>query len=117
MSEIKVGSPVWIFDQNRRVYRKNNKGISIGGPIWREHWGRRTVTGETSRSWIVDRIKIPKTLIRLPGGATFSFSEERINELGWVEENRHPITVAIRRIEDPALLRQIAKLIGYKERA
>lgn len=39
---------VWVFDINRRVYPE---GGGIGrSPIYREHWRKVAVTGQTSRS-------------------------------------------------------------------
>lgn len=58
-----VGTDVWIFDRNRRVYRKNDRGYSYGAPLYREKWVRLKIVGETSRSWVVDShlmLKIPK---------------------------------------------------------
>lgn len=48
-----VGMKVWAFDQNHRVYKRDERGKAIGGPIWREHWVPMEVVGETSRSWLV----------------------------------------------------------------
>jgi len=65
---VKVGDTIWQFDANRRVYTKV-PGKPFGGVLIRKaQWVPRTITGETSRSWIVaahahDRhpAKVPKT--------------------------------------------------------
>ena len=53
----------WFFDVNHRVYPKDGNHFSAS-PIWREHWRRREVVGETTRSWLVGSrysyVKIPK---------------------------------------------------------
>lgn len=115
MSEAKtnpcVGGFVWIFDINVRKYRRDENGRSFGGPIWREHWVRHEITGETSRSWITNRNKkIPKS-----GGRGIAFCEEDIDRAAFVEENRYRIGQAVGAIRDYDLLKKVADLIGYKE--
>lgn len=97
---------LWVFDINRRVYPKN-KTIS-SAPIWREHWVRREIVGETSRSWI-DKFgnKYPKK-----GGRGVLFSQEEIDKAAWVHENRHRIRDEIQWI-DYETLKKVAELIGY----
>ena len=68
MTDIVLGQTVWVFNENRRVYNKDANGRSVGAPIYREKWIETTITGETTRSWIVSKdIKIP------PGGCKVSF--------------------------------------------
>lgn len=52
-SQPHIGMTVWQFDPNRRVYPRDDNGRAFGGPIWREHWVRLCVIGETSKSWLV----------------------------------------------------------------
>jgi len=49
---MKIGSKVWRFDSNRRVYERDERGDKR--LIYAEHFYEATITGETSRSWIVD---------------------------------------------------------------
>ena len=109
-AERKIGDPVWIFDINRRVYKDGR-----GGPIWREHWVKREVTGETSRSWIVgkgwEERKIPKK------GETphdICWSEEEINRRAFVEEHSYRISEKVRRVTDYDTLKKIAEIVGYE---
>ncbi len=84
-----IGSPIWFFDQNRRVYQKDERGHSFGAPIWREHWGRLEIIGETPRSWCLGLpggrhivAKPPKSAFR--DGACprdYALSEEHIDRL------------------------------------
>jgi hypothetical protein len=53
---MKVGSKIWIFNSDHRVYRPG----SMGPPIWREYWEEKTITGETRISWLVGPKKISK---------------------------------------------------------
>lgn len=47
-SEIGVGSTVYVFDENHRIYQPG-----ISSPIFREYFREQKVVGETSRSWLV----------------------------------------------------------------
>ena len=99
----------WIFDENRRRYKTDEKGRSTGGPIWREHWVKVEIVGETSRSWITnyyDR-KVPKK-----GGRGYAFSEEDIDRMAFVEQ-RHAIGEAVKYCTDYETLRRIAEAVGY----
>ncbi len=50
-----IGSTVWVFDDTRRVYKNG-----VSGPIYREYFVERTIAGETSRSWLIGRMKFDK---------------------------------------------------------
>ena len=74
-----IGDPVWYFDENHRVYERDENGRSHGGPIWREHWRPAEVVGETRVSWIIgagtDKRKYEITRIKKkdwPGGLALS---------------------------------------------
>jgi len=116
---IKVGDPIWFFDVNCRVYRKDATGRSMAGPIWAEHWREYAIIGETSRSWIVGTEsgcvfnKIPKN--KLHSWRGYAHSKEEIQQGAYIDRNRYAIAERLRRIDDYAVLRQIATLIGYEE--
>ena len=110
----KVGDPVWLFDDNYRVYRPDKSG-----PIWREKWRKRLIVGETSRSWLVGYSTTSRTQTKVAKKGPFcgvAFSEEEIDEAAWVEENRYRINESMRYVRDATVLRKVAELIGYKER-
>lgn len=99
----------WIFDQNRRVYRRSKDGRSFGSPIWREHWRKVEIIGETSRSWLTDVDgKIPKK-----GGHGIAFSHEDIDKAAFVQ-NSWRIADAVRSCRDYDALRKVADAIGYE---
>lgn len=79
---------VWIFNGNRLVYGKDKSS-----PIWREHWVKQKVTGETSRSWIVgegwSERKIAKS--EKLRGSGVAFSEAELDVLEWIEEAKPEI--------------------------
>lgn len=123
--ELKVGSKLWQFDHNRRVYRKDANGISTGGPIWREHWKPVEVVGETRVSWLISSSganlryanKVPKKEFRdgkCPSG--YALSEESINREAWVHDNAWHIGQAVTRCQDYDLLKKVADLFGYKDK-
>ncbi len=122
VAELHVGSTVWIFDYNHRVYAKDASGRSIGGPIWREHWVPYKITGETRVSWITDRGKFPKKpnkrgLFMMSQGMYSALEvapyPEYIDNEEW--RNTHARIIAERvRAADVATLRRIAEIIGYE---
>lgn len=113
---IGIGSTVWVFDINRRVYGQPEPGRAWGNIIWREHWGPHRIVGETTRSWVLDRqggLKVPKS------GADpsrFAFSQLDIDRRAWIEANRHEIKQAVGQIQDYELLKAVARLIEYRSK-
>lgn len=113
---LKIGSPVWRYDGNRRVYRKDASGRSIGASIERHHWVRLEITAETSRSWIVteygrELFKIPKAKPR--EATALRFSEEEVDRECWITENAYRVSEAVRRLPYDQLA-GIALSIGYE---
>lgn len=112
---MRIGDTVYIlivveYDDNRRIYHKDEKGHSYGGPIYREHFRAVRIKAETTRSWIVsyyDR-KIPKST--LEGCYTFEQVEEKV----WDHENRYKIA---RLVDSCSLdqLKMIAGIFDWKE--
>lgn len=101
---IGIGSTIWVFDSNRRVY-----GDSKSGPIYREHWVPRKIEGETSRSWIVGwNHKIPKK-----GCLGVAFTEREVEDSVWFHEHRYKIGSQVQSLQCIETLRAVAKLIGY----
>lgn len=110
-----IGSTVWLFNINRRVYRERKPGeiYASGAPIWREHWVPHLIVGETARSWVLEYgRKVPK---KGADPRCVSFSSEEINRAAYVHENAPKIGDKVRRIADADLLRKVADLIGYSD--
>ncbi len=100
---------LWLFDINRRNYRRNENGRAYGSPIWRDHWAKHEITGETARSWITSwGKKVPKK-----GGPGIAFNEADIDREAFVQEHRHRIADQIMRLTDHDTLQKVAALIGY----
>lgn len=108
-----IGSTVWIFDANHRVYnRPENGGLASGGPIWREHWRPRRIIGETPRSWLLEgwrNEKVPKK-----GGKGIAFSEGELDRLEFINNHAYKISDAVRWVRDFDALVKVAKLVGYE---
>jgi hypothetical protein len=115
MKSLGIGSTIWRFDINRRVYppRKSGERYSSEGPIWRQHWKPEKIESETSRSWVTDYgTKLPKN-----GGwdkRTVCISEEEIGRRAYIHDHRHKIADRVQRIDDYAALVEIAALVGYE---
>ena len=117
-SEATVANPpsiqhVWIFDINRRVYQPTPSGqkwTSSGPPIYRKHWVKHEVVGETKRSYITKcGAKVPKT-----GGRGYALSEREVDLDVWRHDNRYKICRQIEMMQDTELLMKVAELIGYQ---
>lgn len=108
---------IWIFNCNRRVY--SGKPGSRSSPIWREHWEKFSVTGETTRSWIVSRFddhKVPKKPPKNKWDARnyhskYCFSEQDLDERCWVQENYYRIWQDVRDCKDYKTLKTIEELL------
>ena len=119
MSEpLGIGSTVWTFDTNRRVYATDERG----GPIFREYFQPLVITGETSKSWLAgpdwSPVKVNKKTLAIKGGfglAPFVYpSQEAVDDACWTKEYRIDISTAVGRCQDAAVLRQIAAILGLE---
>ena len=104
-----IGKTIWVYDINLRHYRRDEKGRSYGPPIWRKSWRPNEVVEENRVSWILaSGAKVPKK-----GAVGVVFSEEEIDRLAFVEENKLRISDAVR-CWGYESLKQVADLIGYQ---
>jgi hypothetical protein len=105
---------VWVFDENRRVYPKKEPGDLSASPIYREHWVKHPIIGETARSWLIGPTwrptKIPK---RGADPHLVLFNEKDVNDNVWCNIHRYQIQRLIPTLS-PDQLRQVAELIGYE---
>jgi hypothetical protein len=121
MSEEKrtvIGDPIWMFDINHRVYRRDKDGRAYGGPIWREHWRKYLIIGENRVSWLVGYDHSSRVIEKCPkknhNPQKWAFSEQEIDNAAWVHEHRYPIAEAVRGCSDHAVLKQVAALVGWQ---
>jgi hypothetical protein len=128
--ELAIGSTVWIFDPDRRVYsdKKLAKGQLwySGAPIWREHWRPCVIMGETRVSWLVGHTKddtYPRKISKrdLAAGTVRGVltSEADLDAACYVQEHVYKIAERVQRISGglaaAETLRKIAALVGYEE--
>jgi hypothetical protein len=118
---MKLGDTLYRFDGNRRVYREGG-AFGGGGPIYREHFEPLKIVGENRMSWILERgWKVRKSDLKGEaesfqyGGRGF-FTAEGMELDIWLHDHKHRIVAYIERQATPTQLKQIAELIGYKER-
>lgn len=117
---VRLGYPIYWFDVNRRIYapRKEGEAYSHGGPIYRNHWRRVRVTGETARTWIVNYGATKFSKVITPGmpfepGKGLAWTAADVDELAWCHDHRHILADKIRALDAPTLIR-IARLLGYE---
>lgn len=98
---MKVGDTVYVLDRYGR-----------GG------WKTLPVTGETRISWVIGepwrsfKIRKKKYPQNYPN---ILESEDAVKEANWVGKNSYRIGHEVGRLRNPATLRAIASMIGYKE--
>lgn len=118
MSEESAPAPkfpdIWYFDENHRVYKRDDKGRALGGPIWREHWVKLIIVGETRVSWVTNRgAKIAKK--RDPNAWWHAYSLQDIEDQAWMRSHRSHLADVLTRCNSVAALRTIAGILEYDE--
>ena len=109
-SKFKIGDTAYEFDINRRVYRRNVSGQAYGGPIYREHWRPVIITGESGKSWLLDRY--PLKIGKAKAEAAWKTAAE-VDDACWVDDHRHRIAASLHHCSDVEVLKEIARIIGY----
>lgn len=124
-TELRVGSTVWVFDQNHRVYPPTPKGrLCSDGPIYREHWVARQIVGDNKATWLLNGgHKVPKRKdpdaihLKTRGrdrNLRVAVSLQEVDDDCWANDRRRDVVRAVERC-DIAALRQIAGLLGVEE--
>ena len=110
-----IGDTIWHFDENRRVYERDDTGRAFGGPIYAEYYKPYKIVGEEARSWIVEsntfKQKVAKN--RIDRSPTEWFSDAARLDNIWKHDHRHKIRNLIDQA-DAATLRKVAEIIGYQ---
>lgn len=114
---MKVGDHIYRFDINRRVYERK-PGKKYGGRIiYREHWQELSITGETSRSWLVQRFSGDRSPLKVPKKGAhrgWAFSKEEVEMDVFLNEAMPKIRdrLSWTHREDPQVLLRVAKAMG-----
>lgn len=131
---IGIGSTLYQFDVNRRVYRDVTQEERAAGKVWNsgpplyaEHFRRMTITGETRQSWQVggelgDPYLVNKALLAQHGIAPGRFRSEKYvffteaayQDAVWRDTHHRTIMAAVQDATIPQL-RQIAVLLGLAQ--
>ena len=108
MKSAKIGGAkfpdVWVFDINSRAYDANRRSI------YRAHWRKVKIAGETSRSWVTNR----NEKISKKGGRGIAFSQDAIDRDVWINDNKHRLSNEIIRCDDYELLRRVDELLAQR---
>lgn len=111
-----IGTTVYVFEENHRVYAKSGQG----GPIWREHWVPREVVGETTQSWLIgwksNPTKVSKKDLREGTLKNICLSLEEVERKAWVHDNAYFLGSLVGVQDNYELLKKIAEMVNYKDR-
>lgn len=107
------------FNLNRRVYKKDEKGIGRGGPIYAEHFELREVIGETDKAYLTDGGSINKRSMKYcrdswPREKYSVYTESEREAMIWKNDHRRKLVRVVERCDDVSILKQIAMLVGYE---
>lgn len=119
---LKIGDPLWRFDENRRVYPKTEEGRRFGGgaPIYREHFSKYIIRDEIRGYWIIEpeawknpskvNKKTLRSSVRSSRIGFQYFTEAAMEDSIWLHENRGRILDTLRSAP-PAIWRAIANIL------
>lgn len=107
-----IGSTVWVFDIDRRVYSS-----ARSGPIYREHFVAHRIVEETPRSWVLDNgMKFNKATKESArdnrGYKKRLFDETQVNDACFVNDHRAELSRAVLMCDDAETLRRIAAVLA-----
>jgi len=77
----------WIFDHNRRVYKDPETGVKSFGPIYKYHWVKHEIIGETRVSWLYGDKQRPCKIPKKGERYRVYFSLEEVEQDCYVKEN------------------------------
>lgn len=93
---VAIGSAIWIYDANRRVYARDAAGRSYGGPLYRESWREEPIIGETKMSWLIGPDWKPKKIAKKGPHCGICFSLAELEDRCWEHDNRHRLSEKVR---------------------
>jgi hypothetical protein len=115
-----IGTKLYTFSLNRRVYRKDpKKGYGSGGPIYSEHFQEYVIDGEDEKDWHSGYFRINKRSGKgyysaQPREKYTMYTEAEREADIWIHENSYKLREAVGRCKDITILKRIAEMVGYK---
>lgn len=107
-TDLRIGSEVYVFDGNRRVYDRAPDGRSIGDSIYREHFYKVKIDGETPRKW---KAGWHEAFKKNPYETGF-YTAEMVEDAVWKKQHAPRIRQIIY-TANASQLRAIAEILGY----
>jgi len=121
---MQIGDKVWIFDSNKRSY-VDDKGNKLDRCWYKYHFDERYIIGETKVSWIIgyesnkienkNNIKVNKKTLEYPYQSCLNgilyISEEQIDRVCWIEENKYKIRDMVGMCKDYDKLKKIKEIL------
>lgn len=110
-NQIGIGSKLYEFNENTRVYLRRN-----GGPSYRGHFIEVDVIGETRVSWVVGPNWSPRKVNKkdiMSGRAGCYFTKDAMELQIWRRHNEHRIKSHMSLVSTE-MLKAIAEMIGYE---
>lgn len=110
----------YTFDLNRRIYEKNEKGFSTGGPIYSEHFTELVVIDETDKEYIcehdqrINKKSMKSFYASCPREKSAVYTEAEREAMIWRNENRYKLIRKVEHCNNIDILKQIAALVGYQ---
>jgi hypothetical protein len=103
MTEIKIGSTIYVYDINRRQYDEKRNLIE------KYCWKPIEIVGETRVSWIGKYgDKFPKR------NGKYLKSETEVDEQVWIKQNKYKISRCLDVCYDYEKIKQVAILVGFR---
>lgn len=112
-NEIRIGSTLYTYDTNRRVYVGEGPNRSTDKS---KHWKAHVIIGETRTSWILegapkaDKKTLALRLTNSYGMDSHAYTEAQMQDRRWRDLNYRRIVEAVERA-DATTLRKIAALL------
>lgn len=112
------------FDQNRRVYKRDpltNQTLG-GAPIYSEHFIPHEVDDETATEYVcsgnfrVNKRSMKGFYVSQPRDKYPMYTEAEKEAALWSKDHAYKLSQAVFRCKDIGILKQIAALVGYKDK-
>lgn len=108
--KLKIGDKIYYFNQNYRVYSKDNKGECI----YNEHFRPLYITNENEKEYIVDEnytINKRSNLLIMYKEKTNYYTEQEKKDNVFIKENAYKLSQIVRDIDSAEKLKKIKEIL------